>query len=784
MSIFNPQVPDSRDPNLPNIRPIGDIPANQSGKTFLDTIGSGIKDAVDLVDTSIKKSIHDKAYAGVDPQRDQFTASLEKIKSGLDNDAAASVVPAPVQKVAGVTTGNSLLDANAMASDDDIPEGLSSGLDRINQLAAAKAAGSVKLNDTQYAMETLSVAKQLRAQYGTGYRDYIDSEVSKASGLPVANSYYQNLLTDINRQLNQKAQTKDEIGNLMLKNMNVPGIASELAARRTTGQGKMSDADVYQQIGAFQTLQTQYQIDAAQRAKTDATKADAVDDVVRKSGATFSQDVNLGMRGITASAGVPTAGALSQYLTDVQLGRHPEATQDEINQRVMQLDAYTAQQKAALWAKGTEGGDNSILAKVGSKKLQEMVDSAVTPMTVFSQMAKDKDSGAAFMVAHQNDAILNQDKKNVLINNDTGPAARQYQAMRSILGDGAFPDYMKSVAQNSAGFKDPLSTRFTQEALLAIEPIRNMFGEPIGPPRTMFDAVKSAKEVDANGTPVPPEYFGKTIQRVEQLTNPKYPMEVKDKLVQYSFSPKNIGLLDELNKDYKDPKTGQWVPGQYAAFNILSAPKITNAVAETAKAHPENYAMYQDTLEQQFGKLYRSSLQTLNSSLAKSIKTVNTDESGNPISGTTPLDAKVTAKKVPSWGFSFNSENNNFGLVDNNNRPITKENFSRRPDFAAVGSVLDELENVNKGVSNLAYVHQHNPNGNGDTPQYLLRTLQSAVRGPFGYTEGSPLQGATEGMMKAVIKAQAPEMTPQDLANKVLQGNLSDQPIDAPVRTR
>lgn len=759
MSAFEPQVPDSRDPNLPNIRPIQDIPANQSNKIALDTFSSGLTDAVNVVDTAIKKGIQDRAYDAVDVQRDAYTSGLEKIKGSLDQ----GVVPAPVQAIAGPTTGKSLLDANAMADEDDIPDGLSSGLDRINQLAAAKAAGSIKLNDTQYAMETLSVAKNLRATYGSGYRDYIDQEVSKASGLPVANSYYQNMLQDINRQLNQMGKTKDDIGALMMKNLDVPGIPGEIANRRA-GTPKMDDAAVLSAVGSWQNLQTQYRIDAAARANQDATKADAIEDTRRKAAANFGNEVNLGLRGITANAGVPSSKELTTYLTDVSLGRHPEATQPEIDQRTAQLDAVIAKQRAALYAKGYEGGDKSIAAVLGPEAFRKTVDDALIPLTTFSAFAKDKESGPAFMVAHQNDAILQQDKNRILVNKDTGPAARQYEAVRSILGDGAFPDYMKSVA--AGGFQDPLATLYTQEALSSISPIKDSFGQPVGAPRTMLDSIQHAKTVN-----VPQEtgYYGKTVQRVEGLTNPKMPLEAKDALIKYSFDPKNRGTLDELNKDYKDPKTGQWVPGQYAAFNILSAPKITNAVKETAAAHPGNYGMYQDTVQEQFGKLYRSDIDSLNSTLQKSVRTVTTDEAGNPLTGATPLDTKVVSKKVPTFGFSYNSDTNNFGLVDNNNRPLTRESASRRPDFGVINGVLDRLEKINGGLSNLAYVYKSNPAGSQDVSEQLLRTLQTAAKGqPFGYTDGVPLQGATEGMLKAIIKAKVPETTPQDLANSVL----------------
>lgn len=666
-----------------------------------------------------------------------------------------------------------MLDANAMADEDDLPPGLDSGLDRVRQLAAAKAAGSVKLNDTQYAMETLSVAKNLRATYGTGYRDYIDSEVSKASGLPVANSYYQNLMLDINRQMTQMGKTKDDISALAMKNLDVPGIGDDINKRRAGDPTAPSDADMITKITKWQNLQTQYKLDGLQRAASDASKADKIEDTAAKATANFSTEVNLGLKNITSQAGVPSAGALQQYLTDVALGKHPEASQDEINQRIMQLDGITQAQRQSLWSKGHEMGPDgsSIASTLGEERFKKTVDDAMYPLDTFSRMAKDKDSGPAFMVAHQNAAIKDQDVNSILIHKDTGPAARQYEAVRSILGDGAFPDYMKSIAQN--GLPDPLSTLYTQEALSSIKPITDIQGKPLEEPRTLNDAIKHGKDIakiPGAPDPEPAGYFGKLVGHVANIADPKMPLAAKDALVKWAFGPKNVNNLDELNMDYKDPKTGETVPGKYAAYNIMSAPKITQGVKETAKVHPENYTQYQDTLEQQFAKLYRADLQTLMLTHQKMISSIPVGPDGQPIRGPVGTDTPVTNKPTSGLNFSYDSEHSRIGLVDGNNRPITRATLSiRDPNYSGLSGSLDTLDRINSGVKNLAYVYKENPSDHGDVDEHLLRTLQTSVHGRFGYDDQNPLQGVTPGMMKAIIKANAPEMTPQDLANKVLR---------------
>lgn len=781
---FNPQIPDSRDPGLPNIRPIQDIPANQSGATILSTLSSGLGDAVNVVDSAIKSSIREKANAGVDPQREQFTAGLEKIKAQLNNDQ--SVVPAPVQTVVGSTTGKSLLDANAQADEDDIPPGLDSGIDRIRQLAAAKAAGSAKLNDTQYAMETLSVAKNLRAQYGTGYRDYIDSEVSKASGLPVANSYYQNLMLDINRQLTQQGKVKDDVLTMMEKNSDVPNMG-QYYQKYNAGDPTITKTMIFQKVADWNNLRTQQTIDAANRsASTDDVKTKQTTETAALT-RDASRTVDLYMKDIANLSGMPGLGATMQYFQDVQAGKYPEATDQDVHQRVYQLQAYRQGIYAQL--KGRSASSDPI---IGSDESEKVLSAALQPLDNMIKLANDKDASPAFYHQKMVEAVGNQDVYDWLVNKDRGALSRQFMTGRKVLGEQYFPDWLRSTL--SQGMDKPIQDAFNQIGLNSIAPITDTRGTPL--PRTMIEDVQHVK-----GTTIPPDsgIHGKITGLVNTLTEPKASAEAKDNIINYAFDPKNRALLDEFKMDYKDPVTGQVVQGKYSAFNILSAPKITQAVAESAKAKPENYQKYESTLGSQFGELYRSDIQTLN---------------------------KILEKPYLNAHFSFNSDSNQFGLVDNNNRPIVKNERAlgiQQPNQVYLNGMLDVLDRVNGGLRNLAYVHKMNPAGEGDTPQYLLQTLQTVNHGRFGYDDKTPFGGATEGMLKSIIKSQAPEMTPQELHDKVMkfapsgnnsvaeftrnptgsrsdlppvrpdlapyqnrrviQGNLSDQPIDAPIRT-
>lgn len=742
MAIFNPQVSNQevRDPNYLGYAKVTDAPPpNQSAALAIDTATKGLDGAISVTDTSIKRGIEDQAYKLIDPERDQMTAALEKVKE-------QTKVAAPAQTVTGSTTGNSLLDANASMDTPDVPDGVEQGLDRISQLKEAQKAQ--KINDTQYSGNVLAIAKQLRAQY-PGYRDYVDQEISKVSGLPVANAYYQNLITDINRQLAQNTGKADKVESLYLKNLDVPRIQEYWAGYK---KGDIPESTFIGKIADWQNLQTQLKVDAAARAEG----KDNRDTQIQKTEADFNKNgsnfINLGMKDITTIPGISSPQALIKYFDDVSTGKI-SASSAEIDQRKSQMASYVQNQERQLYVMAhTPGPDGSTIASVmGEDKVKLNIQNLLMPLKSTLDFAINKDSGPAFFAARQNQAIMDQDKNQFLTNKDTGAAARQMQTVRSILGDTYFPDYIRSLA--ASGVKDPLADAFNQEALSAISPIVDQRGTPV--PRYMVDAYKKGKESAAKaGTNIADtDYMGSVTNLVTKLADPNVSLPAKDQLVDWAFNPKNIGRLNELKMDYRDPNTGETVPGKYRAFNILASPSVVQGVAETAKAHPENYTKFQGTLEAEFGSLFRTDVQTLN---------------------------KITDKPYLNAHFSWDEKNNSLGLVDKSNQPILRNERAmgvQNPNAIYLNGMLDVVDRINSGIKSLANVQKNNPNGEGDTSSYIFQQLKSMRFNPGD----GPITGAPAEVMKSIFKSRNPEATPEQLNDMLLRTKSTDIPFPWPL---
>lgn len=737
MAVFNPGVQPTQDPNYLNYAHVVEAPQpNQSAAIAIGTASQGIEGAVSFVDSAIKKGIQDDAYAKVDPYREQFTSALEGVKARLGQSPGQ--IPVPVQQVSQATTGRSWLDANAMAPDPEVPVGLDSGLDRINQLAAAKAAGSPKLNDTQFSMDTLSVAKQLRATYGEGYRPYIDDQVSKASGLPVANSYMQNMLQDINRQLLQQHAAKDDVVSMMEKNPDVPNMG-QYYQKYNQGDPSITKTMIFQKVSDWQNLQTQQKIDAAKRSESTDNLATKQRDDERSITKTYNDTVGLYTSDVVNLSGMSSGlGGTMKYIQEVQAGLHPEATDTEVKQRVQQLQAY----RQGIDMQLANIGHNANTS-LDSDKLEKIRKNALAPIDTLIALSNDKNSSPAFFHLNQIEAIKADDQYNWLTSKDKGALSRQMLTGRAIMGEQYFPDWIRTIVStpgpDGKPLDGPIQAAFGQEAMSAIAPIADKRGQPV--PRYMKDAVQHGKEVDVDNA----NYYGKVVGLVSSIADPKMPMDAKDKLIDWAFNGKNIGVLNELKTDYTDPATGLPVPGKYHAFNVLTAPAVTNAVRESAKVHPENYQKYSSTMEQEFGTLYRSDVDTLNKRVG-----------GHPEMG---------------LHFSYNDITNHFGLVDSNNRPVQRNDRAmgiQNPGQVYINGTLDVIDRLNQGVGNLAIIHKNDPAGATDTSKYLLQTLQT-----IGWRPGDNITGATKEMAKAIIKSKQPDMTPEQLDQQVLPGKDS-----------
>lgn len=732
MAIFNPAPPDVNPPSEflgPHFtgHAVSQSEPFRPGKSALDFVGQGIEGGANVLDLSIKRGLRDTIYKDVDQQRDQFTDALQKINSQVDT----GVIPAPVQSNNGPTTG-SVLDNQPQ---NNIPAGVANGVAKIKQLQLAANNGSARINDTMYAAQTLSIAKRLRAQY-PGQREFIDQEVSKASGLPVANAYYQNLMQDINQKLTQLGRRRDDVGHMMMSNMDVPNMDKYLVMRANGDKNYPGDAYVLHQINSWKNLQSTIKIDSARRADA---KFDQEDIKTHD-----TQSVTKGLNDMVYHfiddnlqlSGTPDLRSLLNYMSDYQAGRvtGPDNSDAVFQQRAQQLQVYRNYifQHAQKFA-------SSYSPTVGEDQVQKIISSAMTPIDTYIKLADDKNAGPSVFHFRQVAAMKADDQYNWLVSKDKGQISRQLLTARGILGQQAFPQFVQNVL--SDGADKAFSDLFHQEAMSSVAPFTDERGNPI--PRYLNDAIQHAKAVSTPSHPIPPEYYGSIVNWVNTVADPNLPEAAKDRIIDWAFNPKNIGVLDNLKMEYKDPNTGVWVPGKYRAFNIMTSPKITQSIALTARDHPQNWIEYQNWVESSFGSLFRSDLQTLNGALKSAPKGIHV---------------------------AYNDVSHTFSIVDVDGRDISNQPkymgmANRENPWARVAlEALDRLDgkDTGGGIRNLNTMMMYNPHGEGDTEQYLLGLVQTVLH-------DDPNNFVAMMMGKALVQTRNPDMSPDEINEKFLK---------------
>lgn len=755
MPDFNPSPGPPNDPNYTrDSRATSEPMANRSSAIALDTAGGALSGGAKAFDEAMKQGIQDKIYAKVDPERDKFTSALETLNTQLKGQSTAAtantgVVAPPVRTSDGSSTGGkSLLDANASmdAPEDNLPVGLQDGLDRFTSLTLAKQSGAIKLNDTDYAGQVLGVAKQLRTQY-PGYREYIDEQTSKASGLPVANSYYQNLLLDVNRQLAGQKQNKDDFGKMLEWGVKegVPHLDTYISQRQNGDPKYPGDAAVLGRINDWTTYKANLGIQEKQRSEADWNQKQGVDNATKNITNNATSFVQHQINDNIALSGMPTLKSLTTYFDDAAAGRI-KTTDQEVQQRALQLQAYHS------YIVNSIRTDNSKDATtIGSKAAEDIVKTAMAPIQTYIDLVNQKDGPLANFHLQQAAHIQSDDEYSWLTSKDVGPIGRSMLTARKIYGDQYFPTWVAGLLKT--GMDEPLAQRFSQEAVNAVSPVTDNRGQPVQ--RYMKDAVTDAKKAGNDGKGVPdPNFYGHVTGLITGITDPAMPQAQKDALINWTFNPKNQGILNEFRQDYRDPSTGNWVAGKEAAFVRMSAPLLSGAIAESAKSKPENYSMYLNWQRSEFGNAYREDLQQLNNYKFYG-KTYDQQPTlpGAPASG---------GKLQSEFHMAWNNNTHQAILVDNKNVPVEGDRRERlladQVKYPDARGFFDKLDTVNRGIAGLNTAYMYSPVAPGklDVDGYLLQTIK-----PFLSQENR--KNFTADMSRSIIKANKPEMSMKDI---------------------
>lgn len=700
MPTFNPQAPGINPENYIGwSKPQSVIPVDRSGG--ISNVGTAISGVTSLADQIVKETIHNDVTKGVDQARDQYTGQLESTANqlGIPNAGLGSTTNPSAhpngQPMEILPTGDQ----------QNIPPAVANGLSRIGSLQNGINNGvGGKVNDTLYSAQITSIAKQLRSQY-PGYRDYIDAEVSKMSGMPVANAYYKNLQQDLNTALtNQKALLEKPINQL----------AS--AASQGVHLGAVTASQIYQGVleGRITPMQGLQWLNGAQSANYDFKQREAARNDFKGSREilqiTSSDDANAEAAAIASSTfnaiKLSTGQTMGQLVDSARRGTLSLSDSDaqKAGQVVQaQKDAYIQ----AVLSKWQQSGQVKQLG--GTEAAMKIIQQNAVQFNNVLDAIYKKDTGLATFHLEQNSA-MNADAKNGLLSSgELGQAALNMKALTDQLG----PNWA-TTASGSALIANNIDAKYSTFA--SRQAARALSGNAADirfPPSFSHDIDVG----QAKGVPVQSGYYKSMADLVNGITDKQVTDPIKKNLANYFFAPANLGALEKLQRDSGSGR-GQIV-GADSAFMNMTAPAVTKEMVRLGQQTPQVFTNYRNWAQDSFNTLTRDDIATLN----------QVQQSGVQI--------------------KFNPQTHQFGLIAGPSISGTESAGAFSPSM--LGNARQAINRLNMRLYNLARVEEAS---GGDVNEFLLNTLeQNGFKGEAG-NQSIPNQMAREIMNNRLTPMQ------------------------------
>jgi hypothetical protein len=682
MVTFAPDLPQMNTPDWTKVtRPIDQPEADKSKGILASTAGETISGGAALAENTFDTWMKEKVHAGIDALRDTTTKAYENIR----NAQVSGGKPDP-RAVQTAGFDGSLMAANT----DNIPEGLSAGLDKAGNLAAARSQG--KANDTLYTAGLNAMAKQLRAQY-PGHADYIDEQIAKISGVNPANAYMQNLLQDINRNSLKENSYEKHIMTLATSPTYF-GNKEVFTALQAYKAGRPGAFDILEKaVNRAVARDYDARIQEQDRNAMRGNQADAADLASRSQVDHVYQRVQEHFNPVVNISGLTEPATLSKLINDAQSGKTSltgpqwEQLSQIVQASRRQLETQLIQDEQT-YGYGKTINDPTKLRNNRQLGL-DLWDSLSTAIT-------HKDTGGMFSIKRANDLMVSDARHQAYTSN-----IGQWLLDRKVLAE----DLQGSPWM---GTLDALNiTKGSQ--LKDLEVFYGNVGRSasVSPDlrkqdnvKSLYDTLKAAKSAKDGGYNVPERAYKDFVENVDLIAKAASTGDnkVAANVVDYMFGPRNRDLMEFWGHDLRDEKG--YHLGKEGVAHMLNDPKITDAIwnLKDGKA----WAQYRDTQETWFKSNFGSQVKQL-SDFAQS---------------------KIFPAKV-SW--------------DSDNHQIV---LTRTDPNKSIRNLEVIKDRINNGLRDMAYMHGKEGT---DTNEHLWNMLMD-----MGYSPTDKMEGLPPRLMEAV----------------------------------
>jgi hypothetical protein len=583
MATFAPQLQPMGAPDWTReAKPISDIVPDKSAGLTLAAAGEALDSGASLIDTTAKNYLKDKAETGVNNLRDAQTEALVatrnmQITQGGDTSAPTSLMP---------DTGPA------------VPQGVQNGVAKLNQLSAAQAQGGGKINDTLYTGAVNALAKQMRAQY-PGYKDYIDEQIKKVSGIDPANAFMKNLMEDINRD-NENKKTEVNATRTMLRGLVTDGVtdhsgvkASDVLAAYDAGKIDINQANKW--VNQTQSLNYLIKQKAAVRADQNADQADAKTQAQKDLSDISGKAVSNAWTSLSIGKNTDTPQKLVAFL---QSHAGKGDVSDEQAQAIgQQLVAMRQQLFQSQMAVANQGGKNSLISKLGGDPTEaaKTINGQLSTLDLAIQDVFNKNWGSAYSHMNFNNAIK-ADTTSKLYNVPDDEVRKYNRAVGAI--NEISPQFARDFFQQSLVGDVP---QHSKEWLKSTK-MNILVPDENGKLTYVQEAIADGKG-GQGGAVTSPKTWRDLINFSSNISNPKINEEQRYNIARGFYDPShNSTLLSDDNFQLDRVINGKQVPGKYSVWSQLTSQGNMEGVAQLAKTHPDVIPMVRAFGEQQFGE--------------------------------------------------------------------------------------------------------------------------------------------------------------------------------------
>jgi hypothetical protein len=731
----------------------------------LATAGKAFEGIAELADSTVKGVIKNDVYSRVDPLTDGYIDALKELKANPTGLGPAA--PATATDTAEVAPG-APVDIMANVNSPDVPPGLAAGLKNVERLGAAQASG--KPSNTEIDMKLYAQLKDLRATY-PGWREYVDATMQKATGKDIANELVNSLRTDIAQRAANANKEQTFWEHQIVSNSGFPDSDKVLQMYKTTGDSNkvMQWLSFNQgQLNALALKKAQFE-SQSQDDKTQITNATNYAVAAANHAATIA----FANKQMLSAQNGRSAADISDRMYELTV--HPERANDDayrgLTQEYEAIKAKTYTQTAMLLntrpklADGTLG--KSVADVIGPEETKKIINSSVGALfEKTSEFLLNKQVGPAYTLGEAAEATQRNATFKVLKDPTVGGRVQTASVFNKLIPQLA-PDIVGSML--GAGLStdvQPLIKEMGQQAVAQTGGYKGVDGKTY----TFSQSIDEMRQAgNISGTPLPGQAYKNLTGLTKVITDPTAAPEAKSNAIKYFYDPSNRGVLSKFMDDYYDDTKGRVVQGRSSAFATLTAPAVTQAIrAHAASVEPTAWPKYSNWAQGEAVGLIRNQVGTIN---------------------------ELVKNSGGSYDLSWDSKHTRLMLRDKNgtDNPVT--------------------QNLNMVLGNLAEIAKVE---GSNVDAFVFRTLKAANFSPTKDIEGVPAQ-----IMRAMISSRgykinekgsspaskfAPEPVPSDVQSfitnpagsqapvdrpqlesyqtrGIISGNLSDQPIDAPIRT-